>query len=165
MNELVLFANISADRCPALESRDHVVKSTTNTSAGIVVTLMTENGYRFVDGSGNVAQVSCLATDLTWSDVIPDVEGLNFNCRICWDFILKICQKFSAVVVMFSAVVQCPELNVEYATLSSTNSSYNASVTISCDPGYQLPGDRTAVTVSCLHTGDWSEQLHSCTSA
>ena len=66
---------------------------------------------------------------------------------------------------MFSAVVQCPELNVEYATLSSTNSNYNASVTISCDPGYQLPGDRTAVTVSCLHTGDWSEQLHSCTSA
>ena len=64
----------SANRCPPLESHDHVNKSSSNTSAGVVVVLRPAQGYTLTRDVTAV-YISCLAIDLVWNDTVPFATG------------------------------------------------------------------------------------------
>ena len=63
-------------------------------------------------------------------------------------------------IFMILTVVDCGTLsNLTYGQVSHTGTSLQQTATYSCNPGYELLGDRTRV---CLSTGVWSGSAPTC---
>lgn len=66
------------------------------------------------------------------------------------------------------AVIQCPELEVDYSWKNSTLRDANTFINIQCYPGYYLTTDdnyantATTLTVQCNTTGQWTPTIPQC---
>ena len=69
--------------------------------------------------------------------------------------------KFPNYNILFLEV-QCPQLDVANAVISSENTEYAVNVKVTCDQGHRLSDGRTEADVTCLHTARWSQELGDC---
>ena len=59
----------------------------------------------------------------------------------------------------------CPALvDIGNGTVNTTLAIYGVVVEAVCDEGHHFSKNITAIVASCLHTGEWSEQLTECQS-
>ena len=60
---------------------------------------------------------------------------------------------------------QCPEIKLdEHTSASSTNRSISAEVTLTCDEGYEMDGEKTLQTLHCMQNATWNATTPKCVS-
>ena len=63
---------------------------------------------------------------------------------------------------LVSSVKHCPSLLFENATLSSTNTEYQSTISVNCKPGYVFSDGTVTSDWHCMSEGNWSGPIEDC---
>ena len=57
-------------------------------------------------------------------------------------------------------MVSCPVIDdIEHAHITGTDVTFDNSIVIACDTGYEMESEASNVTATCLSSGEWSVNI------